>query len=210
MKIGHGDDLWENYIPDEGVPALCVLTLMYRDMQWLSSNIEKKEPRTELSTALSSPTIPRNKAINFEMIKLKLQNKENEIGKMSNVNAQIAKQIANGFTQHSDKQVKVEIQTEIVNKHIAEKVHKQITKRPKSTRKRVPLSLQTATSIKKIGRVNIDRTSTSVEMRGKIVKIFESMFPSRELSVYLLEGSHKRDLLGATLDIDATDSFLVE
>ena len=100
MRVGSGKDLVsdkdesddDEYIPDEGLPALCVLTIYYRDTQWLVNNsvirvrqplgdsngtLWKPDVKRDLSTPVqlgseismfSSPAVPANRRIDFSLL----------------------------------------------------------------------------------------------------------------------------------------------
>lgn len=69
------DDEQDEFIPDEGLPALAILSLAYRDENWLETNglTQKKrisklldsELSTTLSSTLSSPVVPKSRMIDF-------------------------------------------------------------------------------------------------------------------------------------------------
>ncbi|KAL2920164.1 hypothetical protein HK105_200230 [Polyrhizophydium stewartii] len=58
------EDLSSQYIPDEGLPALCVLTLHYRDAAWLAAHhkVAASRHRQALGDATNSPRTPGSKA----------------------------------------------------------------------------------------------------------------------------------------------------
>lgn len=81
MKIDdeNRDDGHPEFIPDEGLPAIAVLTLIYHDMAWLRSNNILTKPKkshharlgdefslpSDLSTTLSSPVVSKNHLIDY-------------------------------------------------------------------------------------------------------------------------------------------------
>jgi hypothetical protein len=74
------DDNSDEFIADEGVPAIAVLTLFYRDYQTLMdmSIIKKKRGLSELSTQLSSPQRDSIRMVSFQELEHDLEvDKEN-------------------------------------------------------------------------------------------------------------------------------------
>jgi hypothetical protein len=79
MKLEKNGETGEDhldYIPDEGLPALAVLSLFYHEMDFLTSNciikqkkqLKKNALNSELSTTLSSPLLKNEQRFTFEKL----------------------------------------------------------------------------------------------------------------------------------------------
>ncbi|KAJ2995008.1 hypothetical protein HDV02_001134 [Globomyces sp. JEL0801] len=109
MKIDNSNDIMESedesgmgieYIPDEGLPALCILNILYRDMNWINMNgyastdqpLRHQRPlnhlplksslNSELSTTLSSPIVTGGRTYDFSVVEMssKLLNPFSRLG----------------------------------------------------------------------------------------------------------------------------------
>jgi hypothetical protein len=185
------DDNSDEFIADEGVPAIAVLTLFYRDYQSLMdmSIVKKKRGLSELSTQLSSPHRESIRMVSFQELEHDLEvDKENfvrpkpkkpcletDVARRDeidlDVDLAILKDATPGPHDHNDSDAKVKKEDEPDLISLEEEAIQQLCMigvvRPFSPfRKRIPVHFQ-----ERIYRITVDKNTSEESIRTMVKKL---------------------------------------